>query len=139
MEDLVKCTYFKKIYEQAFGRMLKSEMNVGMVVFAETLYSKTIRTQQELSDCVSCNKAHTSRTLLKMQNLGLVKMINPNENSPITLTKKGEKFAEECKAIRESLNKKLVENISKKDLETFKKVIDQIFANAQVIASNYQE
>ena len=137
MEDIAKFTYFKKIYEHTFGKMLNSEINVGMVVFAETLYDKTIRTQQELSDSVSCNKAHTSRTLLKMQNLGLVKMINPSENSPITLTKKGENFAKECKAIRENLNKKLVENISKKDLETFQKVVDQIFANAQVIASNY--
>lgn len=133
--DIKKFANFKKIYEKSLGKLLNREINVGYVVFAETLYNKTIHTQQELSDFVSCNKAHTSRTLLKMQANGLVKMINSN-NSTISLTAKGEKFAEDCKKAREELNEKLLENINKKELEVFEKVANQILANAQAIETD---
>ncbi len=59
--------------------------------FAEALTKKDFHSQQELSDFVGCNKAHTSRTLLKMQLKGLIK---PIKNGVISLTESGKVYAE---------------------------------------------
>lgn len=137
--DIRNLGYIKKFYEHRLSKVLKEDLNVGFAIFAEILYTKTIKTQQELSDYALCNKAHTSRTLLKMQLKGLVKAINTNKNSQISLTKKGEEFAEICIQTREELQQKLVENINKKDLETFSRVLTQILANTEVVASEIKE
>lgn len=137
--DIRNLGYIKKFYEQRLSKVLKSDLNVGFAVFAEVLYTKVVRTQQELSDYALCNKAHTSRMLLKMQTKGLVKTTNLNKNSQIALTKKGEEFAEVCMQTREELQQKLIENINKKDLEIFSRVLAQILANSEVVASEIKE
>lgn len=126
-------SYIKKLYEKRLSEVLNSNLNVSFAPFAEILYTKTVRTQQELSDYALCNKAHTSRTIAKMQLRGLVKITTLSRNSAIALTKKGEAFAEVCIKTREEVFKSLIENINKKDLETFEKVLNQITANAQAV------
>ena len=130
--DIEKFFYIKKLYEQKLKALIGKDSNLGWAVFAEVLYDKVVHSQQELSDMVACNKAHTSRTLLKMQQKGLVK-VNLS-NSSFSLTAKGKQFAEKVIEIRNEVNKKLVEDINQKDLQTFTKVFLQILANGQTIS-----
>ena len=131
--------YMRKFYDRCLAERLGNNMNVGFAPFAEILYTQTVKTQQELSDLAMCNKAHTSRMLFKMQLKGLVKISTLSKNSAITLTKKGEDFAKVCIETRENVKQKLLENINKKDLETFTRVFNQIAANAQVVETERKE
>ena len=130
--DIEKFFYIKKLYEQKLRKLIGKNANIGWAVFAEVLHTKTVHSQQELSDLVACNKAHTSRTLLKMQQNGLVK-VNLT-NASFALTEKGKKFAEKVIEIRNEINKKLIEDINQKDLQVFTKVFMQILANGQTIS-----
>ncbi len=137
--DFQSLSYLKKYYEHCLAEALKSDLNLGFSVFAEILYTKSVKTQQELSDLALCNKAHTSRMIFKMQLKGLVKTSTLSRNSAITLTKKGEEFAKTCIETKEKVKQKLLENINKKDLEVFSNVIDQILANARVFETETKE
>lgn len=137
--DFQNLLYVKKYYEHCLSEALKSDLNLGFSVFAEILYTKSVKTQQELSDLAFCNKAHTSRMLFKMQVKGLVKITTLSKNSAISLTKKGEDFAKTCIETKEKVKQKLLENINKKDLEIFSRVIEQILANARVFETETKE
>lgn len=130
--DIQKIMNMKKIHDAYIAKkMKKNDVGYGMSVFLCAIHAKKFQSQQELSDFVECNKAHTSRMIIKMQDKGLIK-----QNMKISLTEKGKKLAEKCKEYNEEFALQLIENINKKDLETFKNVMKQIFANAETIKIN---
>ena len=96
-ENIKKLFVLKKLYNQTFNTDEKTL--AGYVVFAKALYQRDFTSQQELSDCCGCNKAHTSRTLLKMQKCGYVALKKEEDEKKISLTPAGRQFAQ--KAIKQ--------------------------------------
>lgn len=119
----------KKYYDNVLSG--KEKMQAGYVTFAKALYQKEFSSQQELTDFVGCNKAHTSRTILKMQNCGYVKISNDASEKSITLTKEGRVFAENALKKESEIFSKLSEDIEIEDLKTFIKVLDQLIDKAE--------
>ncbi len=103
----------------------------GYIVFAKALYKREFSSQQELSDYCGCNKAHTSRTLLKMQKCGYVSLKNTNDEKKISLTPAGREFAQQSIKREQDIFCKLSEDIDKQDLQTFNKVINQLVEKAE--------
>lgn len=97
----------------------------SFAIFAEVLSAKECKSQQELTNILGCNKAHTSRTLIKMQNKGLVQI----EPKSITLTEKGKKFAQLVKQNKKDFVKLIFEGITEEEKEIFGNVIDKVFEN----------
>lgn len=121
--DLSKFFVIKKIC----NKYICDGKNAPFAIFAEAILNHNFRTQQELTQFLDCDKAHTSRTLLKMQASGFVKPFSKN----ITLTDKGKTFALEIQRKKVKLQKKLIQDISEQDLKTFMNVIEQIANNAK--------
>ena len=121
---LIKKVYSKQIsangYESSFA------------IFASALMQQEFKSQQQLSDFVGCNKAHTSRTLLKMQLKGLIKPVSKN----ISLTQKGKEFAQEVQNHVCHLKSNLLLDVTEKDLAVFEKVLKKIITNANNMEGN---
>ena len=67
------------VIKNAFTKFVSSNLNdneflYSYAIFLEAITSKKFHSQQELSKFVGCNKAHTSRTLLKMKSIDLIKI-----------------------------------------------------------------
>ena len=122
--DIKMFLLIKKVYMKFLGESTAQGNNPGFAVFAEAMDMQKFYSQQELSDFVGCNKAHTSRTLLKMHVRGLTK---PN----LTLTDKGKIFAENIKKAKQEFSCALLKDVSKAETETFLSVLDKILKNAK--------
>jgi DNA-binding MarR family transcriptional regulator len=127
----------KKFYDTYMSKFLDDkEIGVGAIVFVRALASRNFTSQQELSEYVSCNKAHTSRILSKMQEKGLIRMVNTKSTgTAINLTEKGKNLAKQAESLNKKYEQMLIENISAKDLEVFIKVLNQIYLNAETLTS----
>ena len=132
--EIAKLSYVKKAYEKYMGKKtISDKITAGFIPFALALSKKEFYSQQDLSDYLGCNKAHTSRTLLKMQLNGLINHVcSKNEKNAITLTEKGKQFSERAQKKKESFLNCLLKDIENTDLKTFEKVLNQIIYNAQL-------
>ncbi len=132
--DFSKLFNIKK-YHTAYTTQLAKDNNVGVgcLVFLKALTSKAFHSQQELSEFVGCNKAHTSRILTKMLNQGLLDI---SQERGIKLTEEGLKLAKKVEKIDKEYTAKLLESVSKDDLEIFRKVCKQIYKNSEKIANS---
>ena len=128
-ENIKKLFVLKKLYNQTFNTVEKTL--AGYVVFAKALYQRDFTSQQELSDCCGCNKAHTSRTLLKMQKCGYVALKKEEDEKKISLTPAGRQFAQKAIKQEKALLDKLSEDIDSQDLQTFNKVVGQLIDKAE--------
>lgn len=132
--DIERLFLIKKIYEKALRKIsINDKLTGSYAIFAEALLKRDFHSQQELSDFVGCNKAHTSRTLIKMQIKGLVK---PIKNGVISLTENGRTFATNVLKDKKQFVCQLFDNIPEKEIDVFIKVFDQILANAGTLAEN---
>ena len=127
-ENIKKLFVLKKLYNQTFNTDEKTL--AGYVVFAKELYQRDFTSQQELSDCCGCNKAHTSRTLLKMQKCGYV-ALKKEEEKKISLTPAGRQFAQKAIKQEKDILDKLSEDVDSQDLQTFNKVVGQLIDKAE--------
>lgn len=135
--DINKFFLIRKVYDKYMSNKTVNEaFTSGYVIFAEALKTKEFYSQQELTDFIGCNKAHTSRTLLKMQMKGLIKPICAHSNTPIELTEKGKQFAHEAIEAKKKLVSQLIENIDEKDLEHFFDILSKIISNAEALSAN---
>lgn len=129
--DIRKILQIKNIYNQILAKKFKTEnLTSSYAVFAEAISKKEFYSQQELTNYVGCNKAHTSRTLLKMQLKCLILPLRPKQ--PITLTEKGKEFAEKVKQSKTKLFNELFKGVSQEDAQIFEKVLKQIIENSKV-------
>ena len=128
-ENIKKLFVLKKLYNQTFNTDEKTL--AGYVVFAKALYQRDFTSQQELSDCCGCNKAHTSRTLLKMQKCGYVALKKEEDEKKISLTPAGRQFAQKAIKQEKDILDKLSEDIDSQDLQTFNKVVGQLIYKAE--------
>ncbi len=122
--DINRILLIKKIYEKNMSE--NSELCSSFAVFAEILLNNEIKSQQELSALAHCNKAHTSRTLLKMQLRGLVKV-----GKSIILTEKGVEYAKNAVKCKENLLEKMFEGVTDAEKQTFAKVLDKLIENSK--------
>lgn len=130
--DIRKILYLKTAYSKILSKKFGSDsLTSSYAVFTEAIDSNCFHSQQELSNYLGCNKAHTSRTLLKMQLKGLVAPLHIKKE--ITLTEKGKQYAEQVKQSKEKMIEKLFEGISPEDGKNFAKVLNQIIKNAKII------
>lgn len=138
MFDLKKLFLLRKVYNKFLNENSKTEnFSSSYAVFAEALSKRTFNSQQELTDYVGCNKAHTSRTLFKMQIKGLIRPICAKSGANVfNLTEKGKLLAENAEKNKQKLMKDLFENIKDDEIEVFLNVLDQIITNAKVIEGN---
>ncbi|MGN1201383.1 MAG: MarR family winged helix-turn-helix transcriptional regulator [Candidatus Caccovivens sp.] len=131
--DIERMFLIKKIYEKALRKIsITDKMTASYVCFAQALLKRDFYSQQELSDFVGCNKAHTSRTLLKMQLKGLLKPIK--KDCVLSLTENGKAFANNTLKDKQQIICQLFDNIPEKDIDTFVKVLDQVLANAETLS-----
>ncbi len=125
--DINQLLLIKKIYAKHMKE--NSELCSSFAVFAEIMSNKKIESQQELTKLVGCNKAHTSRTLLKMQLKGLVKL-----GKDITLTSKGEEYAGKVKSLKQELYDTMFDGVTEKEKEVFARVLDKVIKNSKVVS-----
>ena len=131
--DFSKFISLKKNYDAYMSKALQDKnISVGHLVFLKALSTKDFSSQQELSEFISCNKAHTSRIVTKLQENGLIQ-VNSSKNShiAINLTEKGKKYAQMADNLTKVYISKIIENINPNDLETFTKVFHQIYENSE--------
>jgi len=129
--DIKKLLLIRKVYSKYISEQSKySSLSPAFAVFLSALNEHEFKSQQELSEFVGCNKAHTSRMLIKMQLKGLVKPCTKT----IMLTEKGKEYAQKFNSYRTNFVKILLKNVSKEDDEIFTKVLNQIFENAKALA-----
>ncbi len=121
--DINRILLIKKIYAKHMSE--NGELCSSFAVFAEILLKNEINSQQELTKLVGCNKAHTSRTLLKMQLKGLVKV-----GKGITLTEKGIEYAKQVEKTKENLLESLFSGVTNEEKEIFAKVLDKLIQNS---------
>ena len=125
MFDMKNLLFIKKVYTKYLTEKTKNDhLLASFAIFADALKNNEFHSQQELSEFLGCNKAHTSRTLIKMTMRGLIK-------PTLTLTDKGIKLAMDVQECKQKLKQKLIADIPKNDLITFTKVLNQIAENAQ--------
>lgn len=134
MPDVEKLILFKKLYTKQMGcRNHTDNMSSGLAIFVAAIDEQNeFYSQQQLSEFLGCNKAHTSRTLAKLQEKGLVEPIS-SRNSVIKLTEKGKKLAETTKSIKHDFCVSLVKGVTDEEMKTFEKVLDKILNNAKIL------
>ncbi len=111
----------------------KFNISSSFVNFLEALYEQEFNSQKELSVYLNCNKAHTHRTLLKLEILGYIDIknrINPKKTT-IALTEKGKTIAKEIKKINNDFMENIFKNIPDSDKEKFNGVLMQLISNAK--------
>ena len=124
-----KLALIKKIYTKNLSEKSDEKLTSVFAIFADAINKNNFSSQQELSNYLGCNKAHTSRTLLKMQIKGLIK---PTCKA-IALTEKGKKFAEDVKEARIVIKNQLFTGVSDNELHIFSKVIDKMILNVKTM------
>ena len=135
--DFSKLFNIKKFYAAYMTNVAKENgVGVGCLVFLKALSTKEFRSQQELSEFVGCNKAHTSRIITKMQEMGFVEVAQNKADAPLTLTKKGIAFGKKAEKLHKEYTEKLVEDVPQEELEVFRKVCKQIYKNSEKLANS---
>ncbi|MBP3431572.1 MAG: hypothetical protein J6K39_01780 [Clostridia bacterium] len=128
--DLKKLMFLKKVYAKNLCNNIDdSSFTSAYALFVDAIDTHNFTSQQELSDFLCCNKAHTSRMVLKMQLGGLLK---PAPKT-ISLTEKGKCYAKSVRESKCQLMSFLFQNISTNDKQIFVKVLNQILTNANAI------
>lgn len=131
--DIKKLLLLRKVYDKCLKEKIKNEIfPSSYTVFAEALIQKEFYSQQELSDFIGCNKAHTSRTLVKMQLKGLVQPVC-TKSKPIMLTEKGHKLAQEVGKNKQKFLSELFNGVEESDLNIFLGVMDKVISNAKLL------
>ncbi|MBE7075817.1 MAG: winged helix-turn-helix transcriptional regulator [Clostridiales bacterium] len=126
--DLKKITPLKNFYCKYVTEKMKEEnLPSSYVPFINALSKQKFGSQQELTENLGCNKAHTSRTLFKMQLQGLIK---PLYTSKIELSEKGKIYAKKLTEIENKLYNELSVGVTESEKQTFNKVLDKLIANA---------
>lgn len=124
--SIIRNAYAKFITSRAKNQEFLSSYAIFLVAISENEF----HSQQELSAFIGCNKAHTSRTLLKMKLNGFIK-ISPPPNDKIKLTEKGEEFLKEYISIKDEFTNHLWNGIEEKELKQFIHTFDKICENAK--------
>ena len=131
--DISKIILLKKLYTKQMRNELNfADISTGLAVFVAAINQKEFCSQQKLSEFLGCNKAHTSRTLAKMQEKGLIEPLVAR-NTPIKLTEKGKIYARESINKKESFCQSLISGVSESEMKTFEKVLDKILENAKIL------
>lgn len=131
--DIEKLISFKKLYAKGIQKKAELEkLPSSQAIFISAINQKVFTSQQQLSEFLGCNKAHTSRTLAKLEEKKLIEPLS-TRNSPIKLTEKGKKLAETSINIKDCLAKSLTKGLTKDELQIFEKVLDKILNNARLI------
>ncbi len=120
----------KKSFTKFIGEKLqKDKIPSSFVPFLKALTTQEFKSQQELSEYVSCNKAHTSRTLIKMQLSGLVRPTC--FKNTIELTEKGKAYAEKVSLAENEFLDEIFSSVTEKEKDTFNKVIQKMLSQAK--------
>ena len=131
--DIEKLISFKKLYAKGIQKKAELEkLPSSQAIFISAINQKVFTSQQQLSEFLGCNKAHTSRTLAKLEEKKLIEPLS-TRNSPIKLTEKGRKLAEASINIKDCFAKSLTKGLTKDELQIFEKVLDKILNNARLI------
>ena len=130
--DLKKISPLKKLHSKYIkSRMTNENLPASFLPFIEALSKQKFRSQQELTEYLGCNKAHTSRTLLAMKLKGLIK---PSYcKNAIELTEKGKSFVSQLDEIEKDFVTLLSANITENEKNVFNKVLDTFLINANQI------
>lgn len=129
--DISKLITFKKLFSKEMNNNTDEEsLPSSLAIFVGALKQKEFTSQQKLSEFLGCNKAHTSRSLAKLQQQGLVEPIK-SRNSVIKLTEKGNKLATKSVSKKENFFKKLMKDVSEDEKIIFARVLEKICNNAQ--------
>ena len=124
--SIIKNAYIRFIKTQAHD----DEFLSSYAIFLEAIYNNEFHSQQELSAFIGCNKAHTSRTLVKMKIKGFLKILPPPKDK-IELTEKGIDFAKKFIQTKREFLEHLMKNITKEEKEVFARTFDRICLNAK--------
>lgn len=131
--DISNLVTFKKIFAKEIENNCEEDkVSSGLAVFVAAINQKEFKSQQKLSEFLGCNKAHTSRTLAKLQAKGLIEPLTAR-NTPIKLTEKGKTFATNSINKKEKLAKELVSGIPEEELVVFENVLNKIVENAKAL------
>lgn len=130
--DIKRLTPLKKAYIKFLTDHIKNEkLPTSFVVFIQALNKQKFQSQQELTDFIGCNKAHTSRTLFKMQLRGIIKL--SCKKNGIELTEKGKAIAEYLSKIEQEFLKTLFKDIAENEQKIFENVLNKLIANSTII------
>lgn len=134
--DFSKLFNIKKFHSAYLSAIAaKHDIGVGCLVFIKAITINEFHSQQELSEFIGCNKAHTSRIISTMLKKGYIRMpADKNSDSVISLTEEGQIIAKEVEKLEKLYINKLIVNIPKEDLQVFKKVCKQIYENSKSLA-----
>lgn len=131
--DISKIILLKKLYSKQMRKKQEYDnVSAGLAVFVAAIEQKEFNSQQKLSEFLGCNKAHTSRTLAKLQELGLIEPLT-SRNMPIRLTEKGKEYAVTSKNKKEGFCLSLMNGVSEDEMKIFEKVLDKIINNAIIL------
>lgn len=131
--DISKIILLKKLYtKQMRHEQQEDDISTGLAVFVAALNQKEFSSQQKLSEFLGCNKAHTSRTLAKMQEKGLIEPLVAR-HTPIKLTEKGKQYAKNSINKKENFCQSLMNGVAEGELKIFEKVLDKILENAKIL------
>ena len=124
------------VAKKYIGIMYKNlgHLDIGPNFIVIILIHKTdsTLTQQELADMCGMDKTNMLRTIDALQNKGLVKREQKPEDRRayiIKLTAKGEKIIPVIKKSFRALNKKAMEGLSERQMNSFYKTLDKITEN----------
>ncbi len=109
------------------------ELSSTYVSFLEALSIKEFSSQNELSNFLNCNKAHTTRTLLKLELLGYIdvkKRICPKKRL-ITLTEKGKVITKEIIKINNEFLETIFKDIPENDKNIFYTTLTKLIYNSK--------
>ncbi len=135
--DIKKLGQIKKAFEKSMNLSFEgTNVPSSFVLFAQAIEKNRFSSQQELSSFLGCNKAHTSRMLVKMQLKGFVK---PIYHGGIELTEKGLRLAKAADNARKQFKQSLLHNIDEKELLCMSKVIDKLVENAKQMEGDANE
>ena len=118
-----------------------SHLDIGPNFIVIVLIDKTgsTLTQQELADLCGMDKTNMLRTIDALQNKGLVKREQKPEDRRayvIKLTPKGEKIIPIIKKSFRALNKKALDGLSERQVNSFYKTLDKITENIASLPAN---
>jgi len=132
-QDFSKLFNIKKFHTAYLTNLAKeNKVGVGCLMFLKALSVKDFHSQQELSEFIGCNKAHTSRIITQMQAKGLVEN---SQDKNIALTNSGHQLAKKVEKLDKAYISKLLQDIPEEDLEVFRKVCKLIYENSEKLIS----
>ena len=119
----------KKMMEQHQKIMDKYQISRShMPYLMMSKSSKDGMTQQELSEKSFLDKAHTSRSLKELLEIGFVEKENINKyKNKFKLTEKGLKVAKEFKTEGAKVHKKVFEVLTEEETQQLGKIISKIY------------